>query len=118
MVERICSQEWTAACQTSDVLVARFDVFKMGQGTFVVECQSDFLSHLQTRFVIPLLPPQVEPKVAVRLNPTFEIDGELYTLYPQFAASVPQRDLKHFVKSIADGHAEIIGALDFLTSGF
>ena len=98
--------------------MARFDVFRTSDDAIVLDCQSDFLSHLQTRIVVPLLPPALEPKVAERLNPTFVIGGELHVLYPQFMAALPENNLIERITSLQDRDFEIIAALDILLSGF
>jgi toxin CcdB len=98
--------------------MARFDVFKTADGAYVVDYQSDMLDYLHTRFVIPLFPPEIEPKISERLNPVFVIGGERYVLYPQFAASITQQELKEHVTSLADDDFAIIGAFDMLTTGY
>ena len=98
--------------------MARYDVFKTVADGFVVDCQADFLDHLRTRFVVPLLPPELEPKVADRLNPIFAIDGANYVLFPQFAAAVPAQDLKQQITSLDHEHARIMAALDMLMIGY
>jgi toxin CcdB len=98
--------------------MARFDVLRTADGAYVVDYQSDMLSHLQTRFVIPLMPPELEPKISERLNPAFDIDGQRYVLYPQFAASVMRSDLKDYVTSLIDCDFTIIDAFDMLNSGY
>jgi toxin CcdB len=97
--------------------VSRFDVYQSGPSSFIVDCQSDFLDYLRTRFVVPLLPPELEPKVAERLNPVFTIEGKNYAFYPQFAATLPTRELGQFIASLADEQDKIIGALDMLITG-
>lgn len=98
--------------------MARFDVFKTADGSYVLDYQCDMLDYLHTRFVIPLLAPELEPKISERLNPAFEIGGASYVLYPQFAASVTQNELKEFIVSLAEEDFTIIGAFDMLTSGY
>jgi toxin CcdB len=97
--------------------MSRFDVYQSKSSVLIVDCQADLLSYLRTRFVVPLLPPELEPKVAERLNPVFTIDGKNYAFYPQFAATIPASELGQFVASIADEQDKIIGALDMLMTG-
>ncbi len=56
--------------------MARFDVYPYqgGQG-LLLDVQADLLEHLNTRVVVPLLPMDLTPKPARRLNPVFEING-------------------------------------------
>ena len=98
--------------------MARFDVIKTKSDGLVLDCQSDFLAYLRTRFVVPLLPPELEPKVAERLNPVFVIEGRNYVLYPQFAASMSVRELGPMVTSLVDEHSRIMDALDMLMIGY
>lgn len=98
--------------------MARFDVFRTSDNALVLDCQSDFLAHLQTRIVAPLLPPTLEPKIADRLNPAFEIDGDRYVLFPQFMAAVPEASLMHQVTNLSQHDLQIVAALDMLLTGF
>lgn len=98
--------------------MARFDVFRTHDNALVLDCQSDFLAHLQTRIVAPLLPPALEPKIAERLNPTFDIDGDNYVLFPQFMAAIPQASLQQHVTNLAQHDLKIVAALDMLFTGF
>ncbi|MEY4269338.1 MAG: hypothetical protein RLZZ58_554 [Pseudomonadota bacterium] len=98
--------------------MARFDVFRTLGSSLVIDYQSDMLAYLQTRFVIPLMPPEVEPPQSKRLNPAFMVGGQQYVLYPQFAASVAEQELQTYVMSLADQHLAIIDAFDMLTSGY
>lgn len=55
----------------------KYDVFSNPSGDgFLLDVQSDLLSDLNTRVVVPLLPVTSAPKPATRLNPTFDINGE------------------------------------------
>lgn len=98
--------------------MAQFDVLKTKSDGLVLDCQSDVLAYLRTRFVVPLLPPELEPKVAERLNPVFIIDDKSYVLYPQFAASMSLQELGPTVGSLLDEHIEIMDALDMLIIGY
>jgi toxin CcdB len=99
--------------------VAKFDVFRSAPaGQLLLECQSDLLSHLATRFVVPLLPPGSGPLAITRLNPLFSIAGETFTMYTQFAAVVPASELRELICSLQDQEYEISNALDMLINGF
>jgi len=99
--------------------VARYDVHEVGEGRgLVVDCQANTLSHLNSRFVIPLQLPTIAPLAARKLNPRFEIDGVDYVLVTQFAAAVPLRSLGRIVTSLRDEDARIKDALDMLMFGF
>ena len=87
-------------------------------GGLVVDCQADTLSHLNTRFVIPLQLPSIAPKAARKLNPRFQIGGVEYVMVTQFAAALAVRSLGPVVGSLRDEDARIKDALDMLMFGF
>lgn len=88
-----------------------------GSGVLVVDCQSDLLDHIDSRFVVPLLPASQSPMPAKRLNPQFELDGETYILLTQSASAVARRELGSVVASLAEHDREVLNALDFLLTG-
>jgi toxin CcdB len=96
--------------------MARFDVYR-GGGAFLLDCQSDVLSHLQTRFVVPLFPSGETPQTA-RLNPVFEVNGETLVMATQLASAVPARELREQVASLAGEHDRILNAFDMLITGY
>lgn len=96
--------------------MAQFDVHRVDD-LLVVDCQSDLLSHIDTRFVVPLAPESFAAIAARRLNPAFEINGQTYIFVTQQAASVPRSALGGAVASLADRSFEITDAIDVLLSG-
>jgi toxin CcdB len=98
--------------------VARFDVYKSAKGEYLVDCQADLLSHLDTRFVVPLIPPDAGLKVVTRLNPTFMIDGQQLIFFTQYASAISIRALSKKVGSLADQDSAILAALDMLIIGY
>ncbi len=99
--------------------MAKFDVFRRRSGTgYLLDCQADLLSQLNTRFVVPLLPAREAPKPAARLNPLFELEGESCVMMTQFAAAVLVTELGEKILSLSDQDIVIINALDMLISGF
>lgn len=99
--------------------MARFDVYRDRNGPgLLLDCQANVLSILDTRFVVPLLPPHVAPNPAGRLNPLFEIGGHPYVMATQFASAVAVRELGERVVSLIDRDTAIIGAIDMLLSGY
>jgi toxin CcdB len=96
--------------------VAQFDVHRFANG-LVVDCQSDLLDQIDSRFVVPLVKQSDAPKVAQRLNPTFEIGGGSYVMLTQAASAVRRRELGPIVGSLAARAFEVTGALDVLVSG-
>jgi len=96
--------------------MARHDVYR-AFGTYLLDCQSDYLGNLDTRFVVPLLPEGEVPKVH-RLNPVFRIEGERLVMATQLGSSLPARNLRSPVASLADQHDVIMNAFDMLLSGY
>lgn len=96
--------------------MARFDVFRGGTG-YLLDCQSDILSYLETRLVVPLLPAASSP-CADRLNPIFEVAGTQLVMATQLAAAVPARELGKPIASLVDEHAAIMNAFDMLLTGY
>lgn len=97
--------------------MAQFDVWRTVDGGLVVDCQSDLLSHLDTRFVVPLLPASEFEVVARRLNPLFTVEEVEHVLYTQFAAAIPARQLNDVIVNLDDHSFVIIDALDVLLAG-
>jgi toxin CcdB len=96
----------------------QFDVHRLANRPgLVLDCQSDLLDHLQTRFVVPLAPRTDLPSVARRLNPCFDIEDEAYVMLTQSAAAIRRRDLGPVITSLAGHRVEIVSALDVLISG-
>ena len=101
--------------------MSRLDVHPMlgkGQGSYVLDVQADLLSHLTTRIVVPLLREDAAPKPISELNPVFEIHGERHVMVTQAIASIPGRELKRAVASLAEQHDRVTRALDTLLIGF
>lgn len=96
--------------------MAQFDVHRFADG-LVIDCQSGLLSHIASRFVVPLVPRSESPTPAGRLNPTFDIGGQTYVMVTESAAAVPERALGQVVVSLADHSFEVTDALDILISG-
>ena len=100
--------------------MARLDVHAMpgrSQDGYVVDVQADLLSHLATRTVVPLLPEDTAPKAINELNPIFEIRGKRHVLVTQAIASIPRRELKRVIASLAEQHDRVTRALDVLLLG-
>jgi toxin CcdB len=98
--------------------MSQFDVHRLRNGELVVDCQTDLLSVLETRLVIPLVDPETVPGPLPRLHPLFEIEGEEVLLATHLAAAIPARELGDAVASLATCDLAIGNALDFLIGGF
>lgn len=96
--------------------MAQFDVHRFGD-TLVIDCQSDLLDHVDSRFVVPLVARREAPAPAPRLNPVFAIEGEGHVMLTEAAGAVSRRALGEVVATLANRSFEITGALDVLISG-
>jgi toxin CcdB len=99
--------------------VARFDLYRpRGSAALLLDVQSNFVDFLQTRVVVPLLPPDSVPKPLRDLHPVFVIEGESLLLATQLLAAVPRRELGRAVGNLEDHRDAITQALDILLIGF
>jgi toxin CcdB len=98
--------------------MARFDVHRPASGGFLLDCQADVLNGLNTRFVVPLLPPEIAPLAGERLNPSFTVAGETVVMVTQFASSITLRQLGPRVESLAKEQPAIMNAIDMLLTGY
>lgn len=96
--------------------MAQFDVYRIRGNVLAVDCQSDLLSDLRTRFVVPLRP--VETVIFKRLTPSFTIDGEVLTMITPLARAIDVRDIEDTIASLDAEQFEIKATLDMLISGF
>lgn len=97
----------------------QFDYFSRSREPgYWVDCQSDWMEHYHTRFVIPLIPTELAPQPsAARLNPRFEIKGRSYELLTQFAGTIPASELSDGAGSLAHERYSILNAIDLLITG-
>lgn len=99
--------------------MAKFDVYRLRDGsTLVIDCQSDLLRDLKTRFVVPLMLAEETPRRLTRLNPAIEFDGASRLMVPQAASTISVTELQSCVGSLADHDLAIGNALDMLISGY
>jgi len=99
--------------------MAKYDVFPNPSGDgYALDVQTDLLSDLNTRIVVPLLPRARAPEPATRLNPTFVVNGESVVMVTQFMAAVPIGVLKNRVGALNADHENVTIAIDMLMQGF
>jgi toxin CcdB len=99
--------------------MARFDVYRNPDGSgYLLDVQANLLGDLNTRVVVPLLPPDEAPHPARRLNPCFRVGADDVVMVTQFLAAVPSSMLKSRVGTLSDHHRDIVAAVDFLMQGF
>lgn len=88
------------------------------QYPFVVDIQSDLLSSLATRMVMPLAVTSLRADdLPRRLCPVFTVRDQRLMLVPFEAAPLDKRLLKSEVASIRDCSHEIVAAMDAVLSG-
>lgn len=96
--------------------MAKGDICQFGDG-YVVDVQSDLLSDLQTRVVVPLKPLAEYTIPADRLNPVIRITGDDWVLLPQFIATVGLAEIGEKVGEFEDAFV-LTNALDMVFHGF
>ncbi len=85
---------------------------------YLVDVQSDLLSGLRTRFVVPLaVPTRRLPGLPERMSPVFDIQDQRVLLVPHEAGPVDAAQLKQRVANLRDQSHRLINALDAVTSG-
>lgn len=85
---------------------------------YVVDVQSDLLSALATRMVVPLAVTALAAKELPRqLCPVITVSNQPLMLVPFEAAPLDKRVLKSEITSIRDRSHEIIAAMDAVLSG-
>jgi toxin CcdB len=97
--------------------MARFDLFRTSDQTLVVSLQSTLFDHLDVRLVMPLIPADVAPQAAGRLNPVVEIEGRRYLAFPQWSSGMPLGELRPYGGNLEDDGLRLLDALDMLISG-
>lgn len=101
--------------------MAQFDVYenlieKSKQNIpYLLDIQNDILKDLTTRVVIPLV---ISNQSINFLNPKFTINQIDVILSTAEMASIPMEILGNKICSLKDKREEIIGAVDFLVTGF
>jgi toxin CcdB len=63
--------------------MAQFDVYRLAGGELALDVQTDLLSGISTRVVIPLLPLHEAPVAHPRLNPIVMVEEESYVVVTQ-----------------------------------
>lgn len=104
--------------------MAQFDVYENSNPDtkknvpYLLDVQADLLAGLATHVVVPLVPVSVMGKAARHLNPVFDIKKTHVVMSTAELAGVPVKILGEKVTSLIDSRNEIIGALDFLFTGY
>ena len=88
----------------------RLDVYPMPgrREGYVLDVQANLLDHLATRTVVPLLPAKAAPPPIRDLNPVFDIGGTSYVLLTQAIATIPTRELRLPIASLAEARDQFL----------
>ena len=104
--------------------MAQFDVYanpvksQREDIPWCVDIQSDLLSSLPTRLVVPLATRKHMPAVSPRrLCPVVQWDGESFAALPQMTAPFRNKDLGASHGSLRSHASELVAALDAVISG-
>ena len=104
--------------------MAQFDVYtnpmvdQRARIPYWLDLQSDHISQLHTRVIIPLRAPKIMGPHIEGLQPLVKVGKQaLYADVPSLA-SFPSRLLKNPVAHIEAERHELVAALDYLISGF
>ncbi|MDC0664154.1 CcdB family protein [Marinobacter sp. SS21] len=85
---------------------------------YFLDVQTDLISVLNSRIVIPVIPAQnLEREAPEHLCPIFQIDGNEYALLTHQLTSAPASILKRPAENLEAFREEIINAIDFLITG-
>ena len=99
--------------------MARFDLYRPRRGPgYLLDIQSNWLEHLPSRIIVPLLPPTPALPAIRGLTPVFRVDEEEVTMMTHYLTAIPKRELGPAVGSLAAQQDEITRALDVLITGF
>ena len=98
--------------------MAQFDVHRVrGGNELVVDCQSDFVAMLSTRYAVPLYSePEAEWRFS-RLTPQLSFQGRAYTFATPLVAAIDVDELGEPIASLCDQRYTILNAIDFLLTG-
>ena len=98
--------------------MARFDAWPNPEGEgWLLDVQADLLRDLNTRVVVPLIPPGAAPRPAGRLNPVLTLAGAPAVMVTQFLSAVPADLLRGHPVPLIDQGTVIQNALDLLLTG-
>ena len=86
---------------------------------FLLDIQSNLLSQLGTRVVIPLFHKKsLRIKPLTKLTPELQVDGKKFILMTPQLAGISIKELGEAVGDLSQHRGEIIAALDLLITGF
>lgn len=85
---------------------------------YLLDVQSDLLSRLDTRLVIPLMRKEQIGKATIKnLNPIAQVNEENFVVMTQQMAAIPKITLGERIENANIDRTEILTAIDFLITG-
>ena len=99
--------------------MAQFDVYRNAEGSYpmVVDIQSDALSKLTSRVVVPLMRRDRYLAPLDRATPVVAIKGVDYVLLVPLLSAVAGSSLGKSIASVASHRGEVIAAVDMVCTG-
>lgn len=85
---------------------------------YLLDVQADLLDTLATRVVVPLITASATGKAIRHLNPEFRVNETEVVMSTAELAGISIQTMGKKVGTLKDNRQEIIGALDFLFTGF
>ena len=86
---------------------------------YLLDIQNNLLTQLETRVVIPMFHKKTSRmKAMAQLTPEFEIEGKKVILMTPQMAGIALENLGEVVGDLSKHRNEIVGAIDFLVTGF
>ncbi|MDD9909120.1 MAG: CcdB family protein [Ahrensia sp.] len=99
--------------------MARHVVYRLKRTSqLVVIAQSDWLDHLTTRVVVPLVPVDSANVPQSRLNPIVEVKAIKYLAMTQALAAVRVADIEPTGENLTNFHEKLVAATDMLFEGY
>lgn len=97
--------------------MAQFDVYRLRNGTLVVDLQTDLIGLDVTRIVAPLRDQNRYPAFP-NLTPLVAFEGTSYIVQVQDLASLERQFIGPSVGNLEHYQHDLLRALDILTRGF
>jgi toxin CcdB len=89
-----------------------------GTYPYLVDVQSELLSDLGTRVVVPLMKRSASTRKPIKtLMPTVRVDGQEFIMMVPQLAGIAASDLGAAVASMIEHRGEVVAAVDFLITG-
>jgi toxin CcdB len=85
---------------------------------YLVDVQSDLLSDIGTRVIVPLVKRTTSGKKPINnLMPVVSVDGQEFIMMVPLLAGISTGELSTPVASLVQHRGEVVAALDFLITG-